>query len=111
MKTQIAAIVVALLATAPAQAYNNGNELLNDIQSNDPVAQAAAKYWINGVVNGVMMATRYEYKCESIPRHLDAVRRYLTRNPGLRGHPAEGLVVQALWESDLCPSPLRLLQK
>ena len=106
-----ATIVVALFATLPAHAYNNGNELFKDIQSSSPVAQAAAEYWINGVVNGVMMATRYEYKCTSFPQHLDVVRKYLTRNPGLRGHPAEGLVVQALWESDLCSSPLKLLQK
>lgn len=111
MKARVAVVVVSLFGAVPARAYNNGNELLNDIESSNPVAQAAAKYWINGVVNGVMMATRYEYKCTSIPKHLDAVQKYLTRNPGLRGYPAEGLVVQALWEGDLCPSPLPLLHK
>jgi hypothetical protein len=102
-------LLLLLSASFNAAAYNTVRELAVDLESVDRAARVAAEYWINGVLNGAMMVTKYKYRCVRFNEHRDAVRKYLAKHPErMSDNVPEGVVLVALWTAGYCPAPDRV---
>lgn len=103
-KTICALLAAASTVSVGAQTLLNGNQLLTDMKSDRPVAQAFSAGYVVAIAD-VSLGVEFCPPGQATVRQLsDVVKKFMEENPVIRSEPGYFIVLRALRESWPCPT-------